>query len=78
MFTELNISPVKRASVDRTDQLPPSGLSDVCSSRFANGDQRSEESGRKSPRGKMELENVKVSGSVRAVAQLCIISELEE
>ena len=26
----------------------------------------------------MELENVKVSGSVRAVAQLCIISEQEE
>jgi len=26
----------------------------------------------------MELENVKISRSVRAVAQLCIISELEE
>jgi hypothetical protein len=26
----------------------------------------------------MELENAKISSSVRAVAQLCIISELEE
>jgi hypothetical protein len=44
MSCSRRISTDKRASVDRTDQLPASGLSDVYPSRFANGDQRNEES----------------------------------